>query len=180
MEGDLPEEIKNGVFTLSPEMYHNYAKLIQDIVEYDEAQLSGTDHPITGFELTCRYSTFIMQILRHGKQRKDRISHSTGSRTYRKIIELMQKEVLNNLSLEDISAKTFVSVSYIKKLFARYIGIGPKNYYTNLRVEEAKRLLNTDLSVAEISEMMNFSSPSYFVTFFKNNTGHTPAQYRKS
>ena len=37
----------------------------------------------------------------------------------------------------------------------------------------------TDKSILEISEELNFSSPSVFVQFFRHNTGITPLQYRK-
>ena len=40
---------------------------------------------------------------------------------------------------------------------------------------EAKMLLKTtDLTVQEISDRLNFSSPSAFVQFFKKHTGTTP------
>lgn len=47
-------------------------------------------------------------------------------------------------------------------------------------IREAKNLLkSSDRTVLEISEDLNFSSPSVFVQFFRRNTGVTPLQYRK-
>ena len=82
--------------------------------------------------------------------------------------------------MEEIAKKSFVSISYIKKLFSRYAGISPKSYYTNLRVQESQKLLSTDASIADISEKLNFSSPSYFTLFFKKQTGITPIQFRRN
>ena len=60
-------------------------------------------------------------------------------------------------------------------------GAGVKEYVTRLRIEKAKSLIeNTNLSIAEISEMTGFASQSYFSTAFKNSTGMTPSQYKKS
>jgi len=60
-------------------------------------------------------------------------------------------------------------------------GAGVKEYITRLRIEKAKSLIeNTKLSIAEISEMTGFASQSYFSTAFKNYTGMTPSQYKKS
>ena len=44
----------------------------------------------------------------------------------------------------------------------------------------AELLITTDLSVEQISEMLNFSSSSYFRKIFKKHTGKTPLQIRKN
>ncbi len=60
-------------------------------------------------------------------------------------------------------------------------GAGVKEYITRLRIEKAKNLIeSTNLTIAEISEMTGFASQSYFSTAFKNYTGMTPSQYKKS
>jgi len=59
-------------------------------------------------------------------------------------------------------------------------GAGTKEYITRIRLDKAKSLIeNTDLSIAEISDMTGFTSQSYFSTAFKNFTGMTPSQYKK-
>ena len=59
-------------------------------------------------------------------------------------------------------------------------GAGTKEYITRIRLEKAKSLIeNTDLSIAEISDLTGFASQSYFSTAFKNFTGATPSQYKK-
>ena len=59
-------------------------------------------------------------------------------------------------------------------------GAGTKEYITRIRLEKAKSLIeNTDLTIAEISDMTGFASQSYFSTAFKNFTGMTPSQYKK-
>lgn len=59
-------------------------------------------------------------------------------------------------------------------------GAGTKEYITRIRLDKAKALIeNTDLTIAEISDMTGFASQSYFSTAFKNFTGMTPSQYKK-
>lgn len=59
-------------------------------------------------------------------------------------------------------------------------GTGTKEYITRIRLEKAKSLIeNTDMSIAEISDLTGFASQSYFSTAFKNFTGATPSQYKK-
>ena len=59
-------------------------------------------------------------------------------------------------------------------------GAGAKEYITKLRLEKAKKLIiETDLSIAEVSDQTGFASQSYFSTAFKNHTGLTPSQYKQ-
>ena len=48
------------------------------------------------------------------------------------------------------------------------------------RIEESKYMLgNTGYSLAQISELMGFSSPSYFSQCFRKAEGLTPNEYRR-
>ncbi len=178
VEGTIPEELKSGVMNLSPDMHAEFVKTAKLLREYVSAIKKHTSPSITFFECACRLSIFIMRLLRESRA-TDNISTSAGAKAYRTIVELMHEEVCSNLSLKEFSKRSFVSVSYIKKLFSRYAGIGPKSYYTNLRIQEAQKMLESDLSVTDIAEKLNFSSASYFTLFFKNQTGVTPIQFRK-
>lgn len=50
----------------------------------------------------------------------------------------------------------------------------------SLRLELARRyLLETDLSLIEISSLLSFSEPAVFTRTFRNATGLSPSQWRK-
>ena len=52
--------------------------------------------------------------------------------------------------------------------------------FTNkIRVEEAKKLIvNSSLSISEISYKLGFNTPSYFTKIFKKYTGISPIEYK--
>lgn len=84
------------------------------------------------------------------------------------------------ICLEDISKSVNLSPIYFHKLFTGTIGVTPREYLFNRRIEHAKILLLTgERSLSEISDDCGFSSQSYFQTQFKKATGFTPRQYRK-
>ncbi len=176
ISGDLPEYLKKGVLHLSSALHDEYVHIV-DMLQSCETQRSKNE-PTDLFEASCRMSAFFMRLMRESHT-KDSLSTSTGAQTYSTIVELMHKEIYNNLSLEDFAKTNYISVSYIKKLFSHYAGISPKRYYINLRISEAQKLLLTDIPISGIAEKMNFSSASYFTLFFKSQTGYTPMQYRK-
>ena len=68
----------------------------------------------------------------------------------------------------------------LKRRFKSATGSSLIEYLQNLRVEEAKQLLeNTTMPVEEISEQAGYSDASFFRRLFKRLTGLTPARYRK-
>lgn len=65
-------------------------------------------------------------------------------------------------------------------LFKSCFGLTPNKYLTSLKIEYAKKLISTNyLSISQISEMCGFSDVYYFCKVFKNETGTTPAKYKR-
>lgn len=79
-------------------------------------------------------------------------------------------------------AKIFhINNSYLCHLFKKETGMTIGDYVQQQKIQEAKRLLKGSLfSIAEISEILSFSSQSYFCSVFKKITGMTPASFRHS
>ena len=81
--------------------------------------------------------------------------------------------------IADIAAKTNLSESYISRLFHKETGVSISTYIINKRVEAAKNLLiYTDYSTSDISNFLNFSSESHFISTFKKLTNQTPKKFR--
>lgn len=95
-------------------------------------------------------------------------------------IAYLEDDNAQELSIKEISKMCNVSEIYFRKLFKEYSGMSPNEYKINSRIIKAKRYLQSDLSVSEISEHTGFSDVSYFVKVFREKTGLTPLQYRKS
>ena len=68
----------------------------------------------------------------------------------------------------------------LKRRFKAATGSSLIEYLQNLRVEEAKRLLeSTELPMEDISEQAGYSDTSFFRRLFKRLTGLTPSKYRR-
>jgi transcriptional regulator GlxA family with amidase domain len=68
----------------------------------------------------------------------------------------------------------------LKRRFKAATGLALVDYLQNLRIEEAKRLLeSSDRPVEEISYETGYEDPSFFRRLFKRRTGVAPAQYRR-
>lgn len=97
-----------------------------------------------------------------------------------KAIEIIHKNHLRNVSLDSIAKEVGLTSNYFSSLFKKETGDNFSKYVTKVMVEEAKNLLTySDYSYSTISEYLNFSSQSYFISVFKRYTGQTPKEYRE-
>ena len=65
-------------------------------------------------------------------------------------------------------------------MFHQYTGDNFNNYLDNIRITEAKRLLEeSDMKVYEVAEAVGYSNINYFHNKFKKNTGFSPMAYKK-
>ncbi|MBQ8350103.1 MAG: helix-turn-helix domain-containing protein [Ruminococcus sp.] len=86
----------------------------------------------------------------------------------------------NRIFLEETAEHLKISSSYLSRLFKKETGIAFGEYVNKLKIEEAASLLlYTEYTDTEISNLLGFSSQSYFIKIFKKHTGTTPKTYKK-
>jgi len=95
------------------------------------------------------------------------------------IATLLKRHVYGKITLEEISAQTFYSKTYLNSIFKKSTGLTIIQYYHKLKAEEAKKLLRKKATSGEVAAKLSFDSATYFVKFFKKYTGMTPTEYRK-
>ena len=96
------------------------------------------------------------------------------------ITRYLQEHLAEEISLSVLAEEFHLSAQYISQLFKSEIGVGFLAYLTNIRMEQAKKLLlSTSLSIAEVSEQSGYSDYRVFTKVFKKAEGITPSQYRR-
>ncbi|MEN8127028.1 MAG: PocR ligand-binding domain-containing protein [Planctomycetota bacterium] len=94
-------------------------------------------------------------------------------------IELMQYNYDQPLTLADLAKATHLSVSRLAHLFREQMGITPVDFLTNIRINNAKRmLLTTDHNCTRICYDVGYNNQSYFTRVFKQIVGATPREFR--
>ncbi len=83
-----------------------------------------------------------------------------------------------HLTISEISAKSYMSEVYFRRLFKESYGISPAKYIINLRIKKAINLMNTEYyTLQEIAALSGYHDYSYFSSEFKRMTGLSPSQY---
>ena len=85
-----------------------------------------------------------------------------------------------DLCLSELEEKTGLTVRQIEQHMKDEMHMTFKEYLTEIRMEEAKRLLREGTSVNDTSNAVCYMSVSYFIKTFKKCVGVTPAEYKRS
>lgn len=111
------------------------------------------------------------------------IQASSQSYMHKKAAEIVQyinEHYMEPISLNSISENFYISRSYLSKIFKEATTFTLVEYLNNVRIKEAKKLLNkSNLKVTEICEKVGFGSITHFGRIFKEVTGHAPLYYKK-
>lgn len=85
------------------------------------------------------------------------------------------------INLEELSYRLGFSKSYIKAQFKKKTGYSIIQYFINMKIDKAKKLLSQQkFSVSEIADMLGFGSVYYFSRQFKLHTDMSPTEYVNS
>lgn len=85
-----------------------------------------------------------------------------------------------NLSVKEIGEYVHLTSTYVCTIFRNETGTTLNQYITKVRMEQAKKLLlETTLSIADISARVGYSDGNYFGKSFKKYSGKTPSEYRE-
>lgn len=82
------------------------------------------------------------------------------------------------MRIQELATIAGVSVAQLERLFKRVFQLSPHQMLTKLRIEEAMRLLQTGMNIAEIGQTCGFSDQSAFSRQFKASVSISPRDYR--
>ena len=83
------------------------------------------------------------------------------------------------IRLDDIAGKASMSKFHFIRLFKKLYGVTPNQYLASVRINKAKNLLKSGISVSDACYYVGFDSTTTFTALFKKITGHTPSAILK-
>ncbi|MGI6084998.1 MAG: response regulator transcription factor [Acetivibrionales bacterium] len=102
------------------------------------------------------------------------------ARPIRNAKQYIQENYMEPITLDTISAIAGFNSSYFSALFKKECGVSFVEYLSEVRIKKSKSLLKeTDLSIAEICNMVGYQDIKHFNKTFKKISGVSPAEFRK-
>ncbi len=92
-------------------------------------------------------------------------------------IALLEQNVGGQINVDTLAEELEISLSHLKRIFARYAGKGAHEYFTDLKIAYAKELLQSGHSVTQTAALAGFANQAYFSAAFKRITGQNPKEF---
>ena len=104
----------------------------------------------------------------------------SGASDIVKQVTAMIKESRGNITLNECADALSYQPNYVSKVLKKEKGVTFTDMVSEEKLKVAKyMLLTSDLSVAEISEKLQYNNVQNFIRFFKNHEEITPSAFRK-
>ncbi|ROL72637.1 GlxA family transcriptional regulator [Pseudomonas vranovensis] len=113
-------------------------------------------------------------------RRVDSSQKKTMSAPLRIIVELMESNLEETLSLDQLAAYSGRSRRQIDRLFQAQLGTSPSRYYMELRITKSRRLLQySDLPLMDVAIACGFVSVSHFSKCYCAYFGYPPSREQR-
>jgi AraC-like DNA-binding protein len=138
-------------------------------------QAPGSDSTVAG--VIADYRGVVVDIERA-------ISSPTAARhgrSRRRAVAFMRENLGKPITLQQVSKVAGFAPYYFSRLLKAEEGVTFERYLQTLRLGRAKETLaGTSLPIGRVAELSGFKSRTYFQRIFRETTGVTPIEYRKS
>ncbi|NBH13789.1 response regulator [Lachnospiraceae bacterium] len=102
------------------------------------------------------------------------------SELVQEIIRYIRKNYKKDVSLDELGKAFQMNGVYLGQIFRKETGTTFLKYLTEVRIEEAKRLLKeTNISVSDTAERVGYHTSQYFCKVFAKSAGMTPWEYKR-
>ena len=134
------------------------------------------------FEVRSRLCEFWCQMLLDTRASRMRMRKTDRSGTRMKpMLEYIHANYRHRVLLDEIASAGAVSKRECTRCFQKYAHLTPMEYLSYYRIRMAAHdLVETQMSITEISEACGFNSASYFTKVFQKEMGCLPRDYRES
>ncbi len=141
-------------------------------------EIIGLQQGMTVASAAARY--IFHERLRGGEERQLSRTHEPIGyaipEVLRKVFLLMEQNLEEPKRLPELAQRAGVSQRQLERLFQQHVGLTPKRYYLNLRLNRARALLTqTELSLAEIAAACGFNSTEHFTRSYKDYFDTVPS-----
>jgi AraC-like DNA-binding protein len=99
---------------------------------------------------------------------------------FNRFMELLQRDYRKERNIKHYADKLCITPAYLSRVVLAQSGLTAGEHIDNFIIAEAKQLIKSrQYTILQVSEMLNFTSQSFFGRYFKNHTGYTPLSFQQ-
>ncbi|MDE1548642.1 helix-turn-helix domain-containing protein [Jeotgalibaca caeni] len=123
---------------------------------------------------------FLQEIILPFAQEMSEKNAQQFHRLSEQIIQIIEADFMEDINLETIGSELHYNPNYLSNIFKKETGVTFSDYLTSYRFTIAKEWLrDTEVTIKEISERLQYRNPQNFIRSFKKKESMTPGEYRK-
>jgi AraC-like DNA-binding protein len=123
---------------------------------------------------------FAVLMTRHGEQKPALAKVGSERSAIKRVREYLKENIAENVLLKHLAQMANLSPFHLNRAFSLETGLPPHAYQTQLRIIQAKRLLQLGEPLSDVASKVGFADQSHFTRQFKRIVGTTPGQYSKN
>lgn len=155
----------------------NSGMSLEEAYDLSDIYIMRADECRTEEEVHQTHQEMIESYTRHMRRVRN---SGVYSKQIVRALDYISDHLHGKIMIEDAADYLKISPAYLSRLFKAETGIAFSNYVSKTKAEEAANLLTfSEYSDSEISNLLGFSSQSYFIKIFKKYMGVTPKEYKK-
>ena len=181
--------VENCDLSVCFDKYSSKFKYLLQLSEYQKRELyyllqgliNEQDNQAFGKDLAARslLTQFLIILNRTAIENEGIVDYSDdpSSHLVRQVLDYMELHYSQEISLEQLENKFFVSRHKITQQFTKLVGYPPYRYLLNLRLQNAQRLLKNGENPQQVATHCGFSDYSNFYRRFKTSYGCSPREF---
>jgi AraC-like DNA-binding protein len=199
VRSDVPEAVRFIQILQSPDTYHNFVgdlvrggavslepranvddPLISRIAQTIVSDIEGgfLDHVLAD-TLNTALAVRIIRLFVDSSAINLSPSSGLSRERLKRVCDYIEAHLDDRLTLTEIAGVACLSAYHFSRSFKQAVGVGPRRYIVQRRVERAKTLMRrTDQPLAWIAQEAGFTDQSHLTAEFRRRVGVTPGRFR--
>ena len=176
MDTGIKGNLKNRVFHTRKDLYQTLTRFMKAIQE---------DTPLNMELAMLHLKEVLILLYQFDGEEKPAGQETTLQSHYddtmlNEILVFIHNNVYASYTVEDLCQKFSISRSSLQALFRANLGMTPKQYISELKLNEAKKLISQhEHTISQVSALLGFPSIHYFSRRFKSYFGIAPSEYAR-
>ena len=176
MDTGIKGNLKNRVFHTRKDLYQTLTRFMKAIQE---------DTPLNMELAMLHLKEVLILLYQFDGEEKPAGQETTLQSHYddtmlNEILVFIHDNVYASYTVEDLCQKFSISRSSLQALFRANLGMTPKQYISELKLNEAKKLISQhEHTISQVSDLLGFTSIHYFSRRFKSYFGIAPSEYAR-